>query len=97
MSSAGRLRYGDRAGAGANLAYQGSFAVDHLQLDEVDAKRPFLGWESLAAGDVLLTVEPNRLDIGELRAIRPSGRLIIAEDRSVNLTDVCLLYTSRCV
>ena len=51
-------------------------------------KRQFLGWESLAAGDVLLTVEPNRLDIGELRAIRPSGRLIIAEDRSVNLTDV---------
>ena len=43
VSSAGRLRYGDRAGAGANLAYQGSFAVDHLQLDEVDAKRPFLG------------------------------------------------------
>ncbi|HCZ14054.1 MAG TPA: hypothetical protein DHV85_05530, partial [Candidatus Accumulibacter sp.] len=87
-SSAGRLRYGDRAGAGANLAYQGSFAVDQLQLDEVDRKRPFLAWESLAAGDVLLTVEPNRLDIGELRAVRPSGRLIIAEDQTVNLTDV---------
>ncbi|WP_300317147.1 DUF748 domain-containing protein [Accumulibacter sp.] len=88
VSSAGRLRYGDAAGATAQLAYEGSFALDRLQLDEVEPARPFLAWQALATDDLRLTVEPNRLDIGELRLVRPSGRLIIAADQSVNLTDV---------
>ncbi|WP_313950895.1 DUF748 domain-containing protein, partial [Accumulibacter sp.] len=88
LSTAGRLRYGDPAATGAQLAYQGSFAVDKLQIDEVEPKRPFVTWEALTTDDLLLTVEPNRLDIGELQILAPAGRLIIAEDQSVNLTDV---------
>jgi hypothetical protein len=87
LSTAGRLRYGDPA-ADAKLAYKGSFAVDKLQIDEIEPKRPFVTWETLATDDLLLNVEPNRLDIGELRLVAPDGRLIIAEDQSVNLTDV---------
>ncbi len=87
VSSTGRLRYGDPA-AGSRLAYKGSFAVDGLEIDEVEPKRPFVAWDTLATEDLLLTVEPNRLDIGELRLVQPAGRLIIAEDHSVNLTDV---------
>ncbi|MEF8730872.1 MAG: DUF748 domain-containing protein [Candidatus Accumulibacter meliphilus] len=87
LSTAGRLRYGDPAAAG-KLAYKGSFAVDKLQIDEIEPKRPFVTWETLATDDLLLSVEPNRLDIGELRLVAPDGRLIIAEDQSVNLTDV---------
>ncbi|MCB1932739.1 MAG: DUF748 domain-containing protein [Candidatus Accumulibacter sp.] len=88
VSTSGRLRYGDPAAAGAKLAYKGSFAIDKLQIDEVEPKRPFVTWEALATDDLLLTVEPNRLDIGELRLVAPDGRLIIAEDQSVNITDV---------
>lgn len=88
VSSTGRLRYGEPATAGAKLAYKGSFAVDQLQINEIEPERPFVSWDSLATDDALLTVEPNRLDIGELRIVRPAGRLIIAEDQSVNLTDV---------
>ncbi len=87
LSTAGRLRYGDPA-ADAKLAYKGSFAVDKLQIDEIEPKRPFVTWEALATDDLLLSVEPNRLDIGELRLVAPDGRLIIAEDQSMNLTDV---------
>jgi hypothetical protein len=87
LSTAGRLRYGDPA-ADAKLAYKGSFAVDKVQIDEIEPKRPFVIWETLATDDLLLSVEPNRLDIGELRLVAPDGRLIIAEDQSVNLTDV---------
>jgi hypothetical protein len=87
LSTAGRLRYGDPA-ADAKLAYKGSFAVDKLQIDEIEPKRPFVTWQTLATDDLLLNVEPNRLDIGELRLVAPDGRLIIAEDQSVNLTDV---------
>jgi uncharacterized protein involved in outer membrane biogenesis len=85
-SAAGRLRYG--GGAGAKLAYTGKIAIDHLRLEEAEPKRPFLSWDSVAAGDAVLTLQPNRLDIGELRVERPAGRLIIAADRTVNLMDV---------
>jgi hypothetical protein len=86
VSAEGRLRYGDEAGA--KFAYDGSVAVERLLLEEVAAKRPFLAWDPVAAGDIVRTVEPNRVDIGELRGNRPSGRLIIADDGSVNLMDV---------
>jgi hypothetical protein len=85
-SAAGRLRYG--GDAGAKLAYTGRIAIDHLRLEEAEPKRPFLSWDSVAAGDAVLTLQPNRLDIGELRVERPAGRLIIAADRTVNLMDV---------
>ena len=87
-SSSGRLRYGDPAVAGAKLAYKGSFVVDKLQIDEVEPKRPFVTWDKLTTDDLLLTVEPNLLDVGELQIVQPTGRLIIAEDQSINLTDV---------
>lgn len=87
-SAAGRLRYNDAAGAGAKLAYKGSFSIDRVSLEEVKPKRPFLAWDSIASSDLVLTLQPNRADIGVLRIDRPSGRLIIAADRTVNLTDV---------
>lgn len=88
MSAEGRLRYGDEAGTGAKLAYGGSARIDRLLLEEIAPKRPFLAWDSVASGDVVLSLAPNRLDIGELKVVRPAGRLIIAEDQTVNLTDV---------
>jgi hypothetical protein len=87
-SSTGRLRYGDPEGAGAQLVYQGQASVDQLLLEEVKPKRPFLSWVAVDANDLLLTLTPNRLDIVELRIEKPAGRLFIAADQSVNLTDV---------
>ena len=87
-STAGRLRYGDTAGAKAQLAYAGSMSIDRLLLEEIEPKRPFLAWDSIASRDVALTLQPNRATIGELRIDRPSGRLIIAADRTLNLSDV---------
>jgi hypothetical protein len=62
--------------------------LNQFLLEEVAPQRPFLGWTAVGADDVLLTLTPNRLDIAELRIDQPSGRLIIAADQSVNLTDV---------
>ena len=86
VSTEGRLRYGDADGA--RLAYEGRVAVDRLLLEEFASKRPFLAWDAVASDDVVLTLQPNRLDIGELRIERPAARLIIAEDQTVNLMDV---------
>ena len=42
----------------------------------------------MASNDLVLTLEPNRVAIDELQVNGPSGRLIIAEDHTVNLADV---------
>lgn len=87
-SAEGRLRYGDAAVAGARLVYEGGVALDQVLVEEIEPKRPFLGWNAATSGDVVLTLEPNRLDIGELRLERPTGRVIIAQDQTVNVMDV---------
>ncbi|WP_210542196.1 DUF748 domain-containing protein [Rhodoferax sp. PAMC 29310] len=87
-SSSGRLRYGDPQGAGAQLIFEGKAAVNQFLLNEVEPQRPFLGWTGLGSDDIVLTLNPNRLDMAELRIDQPSGRLIIAADQSINLTDV---------
>lgn len=88
VSADGRLTYGDKADTGPGLSYAGGISIDQMLLEEVKPKRPFLAWKSIASNDVLLTLWPNRADIGELRLVRPSGRLIISEDQTVSLTSV---------
>lgn len=87
-STKGRLLFGDAAGNTARLSYTGGFAVDQLLLEEITPSRPFLAWDTVRSGDLSLTIEPNRLDIGEVQIDKPAGRLIIAADQSINLTDV---------
>jgi|GEM_PF-1224724 len=87
-STQGRLTYGKVPGAASALSYTGGFAVDQLLLEALASKRPFLAWDSVKSGDLTLTLEPNRVDIGEIQIAKLAGRLIIAEDQSINLTDV---------
>lgn len=88
VSSSGRLRYGDPKNAGAALVFKGAMAVNQLLLEETEPQRPFLGWSAVSADELQLTLTPNRLDITELRVEQPSGRLLIAADQSMNITDV---------
>jgi len=87
-STQGRLTYGKVADIPALLSYTGGFAIDQLLLEEIAPQRPFLALESVKADDLKLTLEPNKIDIGEMRLDKPVGRLIIAEDQSINLTDL---------
>lgn len=87
-STRGRLQVGEPGGGRPRLAYAGSVSVDQLLLEETASRRPFLAWESVASSDLALTLEPDQLTVGELRVHKPVGRLIIAQDQSVNLTDV---------
>ncbi|MCZ4315602.1 DUF748 domain-containing protein [Comamonadaceae bacterium G21597-S1] len=87
-STQGRLTYGAVAGAAARLSYAGGLSVDDFLLEEVTPQRPFLAWKSVRTDDLNLTLEPNAVDIGEVLLEQPVGRLIIAEDLSLNITDV---------
>ncbi len=88
VSAAGHLRYGDKGKDAARLAYKGSIAIDEVKFLEAASKQPFLSWASVSSGDIVATLEPNRVDIGELRVDKPVAKVVIAADRSVNLLDV---------
>lgn len=83
----GKLRYGV-ADAQARLAYDGGFKLDGLKLIEPGVEETFLGWRSLGTSQLKLRLDPNRLEIAELRLDRPEGKFIIAEDRTVNVAAV---------
>lgn len=74
--------------SGADVAFKGGINLDKLQLAEPDVKKLFMGWESLQIPDIKFSLKPDKLDIAEIRLIKPVGELIIAEDQTINLTRV---------
>jgi uncharacterized protein involved in outer membrane biogenesis len=87
LSSQGTLRYGMKD-LGADLAYDGGLNLAKLRLTESGSKDTLLGWQALKTDQFNLRLEPNRLDIKEIKLDRPIGQLIIGEDGSVNLVQV---------
>lgn len=86
VSTSGRLAF---AAHGRPVAsYRGSFAVDKLAIAEEDSGEPFLGWRSLRGRGLDLNFDPSRLNLRELVADQPFGKIIINPDKSVNLKNV---------
>jgi hypothetical protein len=87
FSTKGSLRHGIKA-AGAQTAFQGGFKVDNLRATETGGKETLVGWKSVQTDQLTLQLEPNRLEIGDLKVVQPSGKFIIEKDRSINIARV---------
>lgn len=87
VSTQGKLTYAV-PGSGANLAYDGSFKLNKLKLTEPDSDQTYLGLGAMQIPRFKLTLEPNRFEAGEVKLSGLVGELIIAEDKTVNLTRV---------
>ncbi len=74
-----------QAKSGIRLAYDGGFAVNDLAITEEETEEAFLGWQRLASDSLHLRLGPDRLRINELVATHPFGKVIIFEDKSINL------------
>jgi hypothetical protein len=83
----GALRHGVKA-AGARTTYKGRFRIGNLRMTEVGQKQTLVGWRSLATDQLTVQLEPNRLDIGDLRVALLTGKFIIEKNRSFNLANV---------
>lgn len=70
------------------IAFNGSFSVNKLALVEEASGAPFMGWENLGSENLTLTLSPNRLHMTELNIIKPVGKFIIYEDKSMNVTRI---------
>lgn len=87
LSLQGDVRYG-LPNAKSKISYEGSFGIDKLSLNQPGSKDTFLGWQSMQIPQLKLALEPNSLQIPEIRVSHPVGKLMIAEDKTVNLAKV---------
>ncbi len=81
LSVDGRATY-DAKGA----AYKGGVAVRDLRITEGSSRNVFVAWKSLASRKIEVT--PARLGIGDLMLDGLDTKLIIAKDKSVNVTKI---------
>ncbi|MBN8760305.1 MAG: hypothetical protein BGO61_12025 [Thiobacillus sp. 65-69] len=80
----GKLVFGPGQ-AGTRVDYDGGFAVDDLAITEEDTGEAFLGWKKLSSDSLDLALAPDHLRMRELVAQHPFGKVIIFEDKSINL------------
>jgi outer membrane protein OmpA-like peptidoglycan-associated protein len=86
-STRGRLLFA-RAETGMKVEFKGGFAVDSLGITEEGTQSPFFGWESLSSDSLDLKLNPDSLHMNELVAVNPFGKVVIFEDKSINLTRI---------
>lgn len=70
------------------LNFNGGVSVKQLALNEEATQAPFLTWQLLASDDVSLSLSPNRLHLGALKLQQPTGKFIIYEDRTTNISSI---------
>jgi hypothetical protein len=87
LSTEGTLRWSNSE-AGPKMAYEGNFGMEKFSLSEPGSKETYLGWGSMKIPGLKLGLEPNNFKADEIRISKPVGRLIIAEDRTVNLAGI---------
>lgn len=68
-----------------NAQFQGGFSINNLAISEESGGAPFLGWKSLGSDSLKLGLGPNQLHMDELRVVQPVGKIIIYEDKSINI------------
>ena len=87
FSTRGKMRHGIQA-SGAQTVYQGGFKLDNLRVTENDGKETLVGWKSIQTDQLTVQLEPNRIDIEDLKVLKLIGKFIIEKDHSINLTKV---------
>ena len=87
VSAQGNLSYGV-PGAAQKTAYEGDFRLDHLRLADAGSQKPYLSWDAMQIPRLKFMLQPNGLDIQEIKITKPVGELIIGEDKTLNLKKV---------
>ena len=70
------------------ITAQGNASIHDFRLNEAGTEERLIAWKTLSAKKIALSLEPNRLAIKEIRLIEPGMKLVIGEDRSVNLNQI---------
>jgi len=93
FSTTGTLSHGLPA-SGARTVYQGGVQVEQLQVFETDLEETVIGWKLASTEQLNLRMQPNGLEIGDLRLQDLGGKIIIEKDGSFNLANLFKVDTS---
>jgi len=70
------------------LSVTGQARIGNLLLKEEETSDRFLAWKALAANGLDLSLNPDHLEIKEIRLSEPGAKITIFKDKSVNLAKV---------
>lgn len=65
--------------------FAGGFSVDNLAVVEEIDNKPFLSWKAVSSDSLKLSLAPNRLHMDELHIAQPVGKVLIYEDKTMNV------------
>ena len=87
---AGRAKFSGATNAEEALRFEGNMAVRELELIDETTQAPFAQWAELSSNDLKVSMGKNGLDIElvDLLLDQLRGKLIIAENSTVNLTQI---------
>ncbi len=73
-----------------DLAFDGSVAVAELAVRDTLKRESLVGWRSLAAEELSLSLAKSAIEISRVKTVRPYARIRIAQDQSTNLDDLMI-------
>ena len=68
------------------IQFKGGFDVADLQILEPGSKETLVGWKHFLTSDLIFQLQPDRLEISELKLSGLDGQFIIFEDGTLNLS-----------
>jgi hypothetical protein len=86
LSAKARVTY--RRGAQPALLTRGQLAVEDFLVNEAAGGERFASWKTLGADGVEWSLSPDRLSIRQVRLVQAGAKIVIAKDRTINLTQV---------
>ena len=84
VSTTGKLTYRDGAD-GPSVTYTGSADIERVAVMEPAINGPVVAWKSLHAETIRFGLRPDLLKIDEIRVSELDGRLVIFEDKTLNV------------
>jgi hypothetical protein len=70
------------------MVARGQLALADVLMNEAGTNERFASWKTLAIDGADMSLSPDKLAIRQVRVIEPQAKIIIARDRSVNLTKI---------
>ncbi len=87
LDTSGRFTY-NPAGEEGRFVYQGKMSLPSLLLVEQETGDPFLSWDLLSTSGMTFTLSPDALRIEEVDLVKPGAKLIILENRQINVSEI---------
>jgi len=87
---AGRVKFSSAANAIEAMRFEGSTALRNVELIDETTLAPFAQWAELSSTDmkVVLGAQGTEVTLADLLLDQPPGKLVIAQDGTVNLTQL---------